>query len=142
VVSTTRCGGAYNSSPSQLLFRSPSGQTAWGIFAPVAGDDYSATVTVPRYAETGTWNVNYVSLVDCAGNGRSLSTADLSALGFAVSFTVTGQQDVTAPVLHALAVSPSSVDVGAAAATVTVTATITDDLSGVVSTTRCGGAYN
>jgi hypothetical protein len=73
------------------------------------------------------------------GKPRSVSTLVLAWLGmmsFAlVSATVQSGaalavEDVTAPVLESLSVSPASVDTSGASAEITVTARITDDLSG------------
>lgn len=62
-----------------ILLRSPSGEE---VVAPFDGRDdrFNAVVTLPRFAEPGTWGI-HVALNDCAGNQQVLAPADLAALG-------------------------------------------------------------
>jgi len=123
---------------TQVRFTSPSGRqstttmlSGWQRTSGTALDGiYSGSLTLPRYAENGTWTVSYFSLHDEVGNYRTLNAANLSALGFATSFVVNGTSDTTAPNLLSFAISPSEVDVSAGSQAVTVNARITDDLSG------------
>ncbi len=60
VAASTLCGWAYHGSPSQIRFESPSGgQIQDGIAESLGGDTYALRVTVPQYAEQGTWTVVY-----------------------------------------------------------------------------------
>lgn len=92
---------------------------------------YQCSMTIPAYAEGGTWTVSYVFVVDNVGNYQYYYTSDLMALGFPTTLQVTSQQDTTPPVLPAFSFSPAAVDTTTSSATVMGTAQITDDLSGV-----------
>jgi hypothetical protein len=131
-------GEGYFSSPSQIRFRSPSGNQF--VDAILSGSqrmsgtaldgNYGYEMTIPRYAETGMWIVEYALLVDQVGNIKSEGVAELVARSLPVSFVVTGISDTTAPQLVRLGISPRSVDVSNSRAKIAVTAKITDDLSG------------
>jgi hypothetical protein len=127
---------------TQMALKSASATVFVGeIFEPLGGDEYSATLRLPPYAQTGTWTLERVILTDCAGNSRTLSAADVAAAGFPTSVQITGAGDATPPALSTLSISPPTVDTSAGAVDVTVTATIVDDLSGVAASdraTRCG----
>ena len=99
-------------------------------FTAIGGDRYTATVVIPRYAQPGTWHVDSISLTDHSWNTRWLGRWDLQDLGIDASVEVTGIQDVTAPVITAMTVSPATIDITSSSVNVTLTATITDDLSG------------
>ena len=117
---------------SLVVFRSPSGaQTVAGTFRWSGGDGYSAAMTLPAHAETGSWSLGHLYLVDQAGNYRYLYPADLAPLAPLPAIVVSGTPDTTAPRIVSVSAAPATVEVGAAAAIVTVAATVTDDLSGV-----------
>ena len=87
-------GAGYYSSPSQVRFVSPSGHQAVTAMlnrtrlvsgTPQDGT-YETTLTVPQYAEQGTWTVQYFLLVDQVGNSRTLTPADMVAAGLPTSF--------------------------------------------------------
>jgi serine protease len=88
-------GPGYFSSPSQVRFVGPSGkQSVWTMLdgtrriSGTAQDGvYQATMTVPQYAEQGTWTVQGFLLVDQAGNSRNLTAADMQAAGMPTTFT-------------------------------------------------------
>jgi hypothetical protein len=108
---------------------SPRGTTEAGLFTRMPDGGYRSTITIPRYAHTGTWLLR-LSVYDTAWNGRSYSSADLEALGFDATIEVTGLTDTTPPTLRELTVSPRVVDASGGPATVELTMTIEDDLSG------------
>ncbi len=58
----------------------------------IAGDEhdgsYSASFTLDEQAERGLWRVEYVMLVDNAGNRRDYSRDQLTALAFPTSILV------------------------------------------------------
>jgi len=119
-----------------IALESPSHiQDAFSGFEHTSGDQYTAELTIPRYAEAGTWRpASFLALylTDQDGNSIFLDNSELVALGITVEVMVTDlTPDTAPPTLTALAVSPSAVDVTDAPQTVTVTATITDDLSGI-----------
>ena len=90
-----------------------------------------AQATVPSFSEQGTWTLISLSLVDNAGNGVSLTPAQVASAGLPTTFQVTGRGDTAAPSLVSFSLSPSMVDTSAGPATISFTARVTDDLSGV-----------
>jgi hypothetical protein len=92
---------------------------------------YQATITVPRYAEQGSWRISTANFADAAGNTRTMAPGDFATAGFTTSFNQTAAGDSTAPILAGLSISPSSVDPSTSPQTVTVRAHITDAQSGV-----------
>jgi serine protease len=129
----------YSNGVPEVRFVSPSGaQIVWASFDPskrISGTPqdgvYQTTLTVPLYAEQGTWTVQYFRLVDMTGNAQSLTAADLAAAGLPATFNQTGAGDTKPPQLQSFSVTPQAIDTSSAAQTVTVTARITDDRSGV-----------
>jgi hypothetical protein len=91
---------------------------------------YTATITVPRLAPDGTWDLD-LHVVDAAGNQLTMSSADLIAAGFPGSFNQTGIGDSTAPSVSQFDVSPTSIDTSQSGQDVTITLHATDALSGV-----------
>jgi hypothetical protein len=78
----------------------------------------------------GTYTIRQVSLHDVAGNYSSYSTAELAALGFATTFTVTGTTtDRTGPTLTGLSL-PATVDLSKGTAQMTASATAVDNEGG------------
>src|SRR4051812_44133768 len=61
--------GCAVSNVSGIALRRPGGALLAGdSFDVVAGNAYAAQVRLPRFAPEGTWAVDHVELVDCAGN--------------------------------------------------------------------------
>jgi hypothetical protein len=126
----------------QLL--SPSGQPLDLFFAPtctaLTGTPLDGTweclITIPRFAETGTWIVNFFLLPDRVGNGgrtgvsffrRNAAGQLCNARGNCVTaptVNVTAGGDAEPPVLQSLTIS-------AIGNTVIMTANVTDNTSGV-----------
>ncbi len=124
---------------AEVYFSSPSAaQTAFASFALTSGTgtdgSYTASVTIPKNGEPGTWKLNRVDLQDNASNsvqyGPGFSRSFPSGMPTDLSVQ-NANVDTTAPTLVSLSFSPPSVDVRTAAKTVTVTAHITDNKSGV-----------
>lgn len=93
---------------------------------------WTCSITIPRNAPGGTWRINTLWVADSAGNATQYTIADLTARGLPSSFQVTSpNEDVTAPALAGLAVSPTAVTLGNAGASVQVTITATDAGTGV-----------
>ncbi len=64
----------------------------WGLFSgwdDSTPNDASATWTVSRFNNPGTYNITAVDVTDMAGNKRSYTPAELATLGINTSFTVT-----------------------------------------------------
>ena len=81
-------GEGFTSSPSQARFRSPSGQLRDVIFdhrTRVLGDAldgvYETTLFLSAEVERGFWEVEYLMVVDQAGNVRTYHAAELRDLG-------------------------------------------------------------
>jgi hypothetical protein len=126
------CGG-FAPSRSFVSFESAadSGYRVGVFFEPFVGNLYRATLSLPRFAPTGTWTITAVTVADCAGNVVEVDTAELAARGLPTTFQVTGTSDTEAPQLAALSLSASVLDTRAAGAALGVSARITDDVSGV-----------
>jgi len=90
-------GADYSSSPSQVRFQSPTArQFVDGLFeshrhlvsgTPLDGR-YETTITIPRFAEAGSWTVVYFLLVDRVGNSHYLTVSELDQEGFPTRFVV------------------------------------------------------
>lgn len=90
-------GADYSSSPTQVRFQSPTArQFVDGLFEShqdrVGGTEldghYETTVTIPRFAEAGTWSVAYFLLVDQVGNSQYLAADELHKEGYPTTFAV------------------------------------------------------
>ena len=87
-------GYGYSSSPSQMRFRSPSGNQMVNAMLDdgqrISGTALDGTVRysmiVPAFAESGVWTVEYFMLVDQVGNTRDLTRSQLAASGFQTTF--------------------------------------------------------
>jgi hypothetical protein len=91
---------------------------------------FECSLTIPRYAESGTWTVS-VTAQDALFAESTYGSAELGTAGFPFELNVTSTQDLQPPVLTDFDFSPQSVNVDAASATVTCDMTLTDDLAGV-----------
>lgn len=88
--------GPPNSSPTQIRMRSPSHNQF--VDSVVSSRDlvsgtlldgiFRTTATLPRYSETGTWEPQFLLLVDTVGNLRWLYPNDLSDMGLNLAVTV------------------------------------------------------
>src|SRR3954447_23593823 len=125
---------------SNLVFTGPGGQQHVTVYfsqaqrisgSPTDGV-YQAIATLRWHAEPGRWNAS-ATLVDLAGNTRTMTTSDLASAGLPSGIDQTGPGDVSPPQLVSLFLSPPTVDTSLDSATVVVTARVTDDLAGVSS---------
>jgi Tol biopolymer transport system component len=78
---------------SRITLQSPSEiQGATGFFTHTSGDEYEAQVTIPQYAEAGTWRPHSqcgaIQLVDQAGNRVCFDNAELQTMGFNIAVEV------------------------------------------------------
>ena len=93
--------------------------------------DASVGRTVQSYNNPGTYNITKVDVKDLAGNSRSYTTAQLSSLGIATSFNVTGSNgDTTAPTLTSLTF-PTTINLSSGNQSVSFAAHAEDAGSGV-----------
>lgn len=121
----------------------PSGSvTVFGILFRTAGTALDGTwtgnVQVPQYSASGVWKISNVSLSDAVGNFANISTAVLASNGFPTDITVASIPDTQAPVIAAVSITPSVMDVSSADQALTVDVQVTDDLSGAA-LTPCNG---
>jgi hypothetical protein len=97
---------------------------------------YEATVTVPAFAEQGTWTIDGegapgIQVADRARNTGWIKATTLASAGYPTTFTQTGRGDRSAPQLQSLSFSDRSFDTSSGPVTITVRARFTDDLAGV-----------
>jgi hypothetical protein len=137
-ISVTDDLSGVNSTP-WVQFTSPSGRTTAG-YVPmmrVSGNDrsatYEGTLTLPRYAERGTWKVTSAGVADASNNRLELDAAGVHAAGLDVTLSQTGADDSTPPTLESFSIETASVDTSSASQNVRITARIKDDLIGVAS---------
>jgi hypothetical protein len=111
---------------TRAVLRSPSNQVVQCGFGLASGTQLDAILeascVIPRFAETGNWQVDTI-ISDNAGNIARNSFTDL--------LTVTGTSDLTAPIVNSAVATPPAVDITLSSQAVTVTITATDDLSGI-----------
>ena len=123
----------------EARFRSPSGNQFidmpfYSRSTGSANDSsYQGTMTIARFAESGTWTIQYLRISDRLSNSRSYSASDLVALGFPSSFVQNGAGDVGAPSLAAFAMSPTNINASLGSQPITVSARVVDDLAGTTS---------
>jgi hypothetical protein len=128
-----------------VWLRSPSGGQAVTTgdpamgFRPLGGDRYEATLAFGEHAETGTWRVLWVELVDDAHNFRHLSPSDLEALGLDIAVEVRAP-DLTPPALTAGDVAVDATSPSGAVATFLVTATDDTDPQPAVACSPASGS--
>ena len=92
--------------------------------------DYSARITLPRYAAEGTWTVE-LRLVDQSENQDTVTAQELTTLTLPHSFSQDGDGDTAPPALDSFGFTPSTVDTSAAAKNLNFTLHLSDDLAGV-----------
>jgi len=121
-----------------VTLTSPSGnQVVSGLSQPQGGvildGVFQVPVSIPRYAEPGSWRISSVRLRDNAGNSVSLDNAALVAAGLVNMVRVQdANPDTAPPVLQGVSLSPPGVDLSSAAQAITVDLVLTDDRSGIV----------
>ena len=110
------------------------GQWVYPSFSRTAGTELDGTwvgaATVPRYAATGSWQLQSLSLGDRVNNQASLDATQAATAGFPTTFTVTGADDLVPPALVAFDFDPKTFNTVGCATPVQVTAHITDAVSG------------
>lgn len=107
---------------------------------------YAATATLPRYAPKGEWKVGRVPLDppvdgqtftqvgsveigDEAGNYIDTYLEDTLNISFINNATI---EDIIAPVVHSVSISPTAFDTNAGDVSITIDMHITDNLSGII----------
>ncbi|MDX1963283.1 MAG: hypothetical protein SFX18_09030 [Pirellulales bacterium] len=131
--------GPFNSSPTQIRLRSPSGnQFVTSVLSPselISGTlldgTFRDTVNFPRYSESGVWQPEYVLLVDNVGNSKNFNKSELAVLGINPSVVVSGLSDLIPPTLTAITRDQITIDITESSRAVTFTWKVFDDLSGL-----------
>src|SRR5262249_600363 len=119
-----------------LFLQGPSGAKRGGPGCQqIAGTALDATlrctITLPQYAEDGTWTVSDVFLADDAANYGELKADALRALGFDIEFHNPCFTDITPPVLLDLQIDTPTTDTRFGPSTVEATIRIADDVAGL-----------
>jgi hypothetical protein len=111
---------------TRTILRSPSNQVVQCGFVLASGTQLDATMeascVIPRFAETGNWQVDTI-ISDNAGN--------IARNSFTGLLTVTGTSDLAAPTVSSAVAAPPAVDITLSSQAVTLTITATDNLSGI-----------
>jgi hypothetical protein len=119
-------GYGSSNSISSADFKLVSGTVANGL--------YEGELIVPRYANNGNYTISSIWISE---NNQSVQGKSYNRWGDSIPpelrkiITVTGTQDLTAPVLQTIIVSPTSADARNGTVSLTANLTITDDLSGL-----------
>ena len=92
---------------------------------------WRASLTVPRFVESGTWRVSLLTLKDAVGNTISLSASHLTALGLNPNLAITSTPDLVAPSLTSLSITPSTIDTSTSGGTFTIRVGAQDAVSGI-----------
>jgi hypothetical protein len=104
------------------------------ISGSVANGIYEGTIQVPRYKKNGNYNLSGIYISEYIGSSdlkQYSRSGDSIPAELRKSIIVTGTQDVTAPVLENISISPSTVDTRNGTAVVLANLTVSDDLSGL-----------
>ena len=91
---------------------------------------YQVTFQFPRYADTGTWQLEVIYLNDTTNNAATLAGGQYPA-GSPTNLTVTGTSDLVPPAVQSWSFTPGTVNINTAAQSVTVQSHITDSLAGL-----------
>jgi hypothetical protein len=121
-------------SPSGTQTRSSTAFSSSRTSGTATDGTYAESFTFPQFSEPGTWVLS-ANLYDAVGNSRAYSAAQLQALGFATSLTVTGSGDTQSPALVSFTFTPSLISTSSSSAMVTWTARLTDVGSGLTQAT-------
>ncbi|MCS7042518.1 MAG: Ig-like domain repeat protein [Bryobacteraceae bacterium] len=121
-----------------LAFYSPSGRRrvdchsgAGSFSGTLLAGTFTCQGVFPRYTETGTWLLQFVSISDKAGNTATYTRSQLAAMGLPTTLSLTGTADLTPPSLTTYDFAPASLTIGGGPAAVTGSITATDNLSGL-----------
>jgi hypothetical protein len=140
----------YNSSPTQLRLKAPSGgQTVdFYDFTRTSGDanngTYTASAVIPSGSTSGVWSADYFLLVDKLGNYQHVDNSYLeSHFGSGISDVnnTAATHDNTAPDVTAFEITPTEMNTSDVSQTLTLNLTLTDDQVGVCTSGDCGN-YN
>ena len=109
-------GIEYSSSPSQIRFRSPSGnQFSTALLSEperISGTAvegiYQSSLELPRFSENGLWKVEHLLLVDQVGNSKYIYYNELRNRGFDTNFNISNENNESTS-LYELTVQDSSV---------------------------------
>ena len=92
---------------------------------------WRASLVVPRFVDSGTWRISFVSLKDAVGNTIILGGSELTALGLNPNLAITSTPDLIAPSLTSLSITPSSIDTSTSSQAFTIRIGAQDAVSGI-----------
>ena len=93
---------------------------------------WQGTIDIPHFADAGLWSLSELRVVDAAGNAKSYTASELTALGITTKLVVNANvPDRTAPTLAGFSFSPTVINTALASQTVHVKLDLQDNLSGV-----------
>lgn len=91
---------------------------------------FTKTSSLPAGSKAGTWEISYLSVRDLVGNGRFYNATELATAGFPTAFTNSASfEDVSAPTLTALSISPQIISTSSSGQAVTVTTSIAENFA-------------
>lgn len=118
-----------NASRAYVRFRSDNGK-----FITInlhESNDFTISYELNEYTHSGTYNLDYIWIIDKEGASTTYQSGDLTALGISESITViNSREDFTAPEITGFTISTNSIEVGIENV-INFQATGSDDLSGI-----------
>jgi hypothetical protein len=121
---------AYVSPPPGSQDSSRSCSTQSFVVNEMLAGNVTCVFSIPRYASTGAWTLNYVQCFDHRGSvGYAYFPADLN--GPATSFTQVGRPDVRGPSITFFSLSPSTISTLDTSASINIVVRASDDVSGI-----------
>jgi len=124
----------------EITFKAPSGTavvkaTNTGPTGLVSGTlnngTFQSQLTFPRYSAQGQWKVSGIIVRDQAGNTTNLDAGTLNQPELQPEVSQTGVGDVTAPTVHSVSASPSTINTSVSSQIITLTMDAQDDVSGI-----------
>lgn len=106
---------------------------------------YISTATVPAYAMSGEWRVEIVNLSDNYPNYRVIWGNELPGIPGVSNISVSNIAsfyDFTPPQVASLEINPTNINTANQSQSVLLTVSLTDDMSGVCTSSDCGTFYN
>jgi hypothetical protein len=139
-VAFTPCSGNQGFTSFAITLRSPTGaqnryisNTGFTLFSGTRiNGTWRASFSMPKSSESGTWTLQSIVVHDCAGNTRSMSSAQIGAAGIQIALNVTSTSaDLQAPTLADLSFVPITINTSTGSQAVKIRMRVLDNLAGV-----------